>query len=123
MLYVNFAMVHYPTAEDGTELMSAAVAYGVEGGMIDSLLRRPTLSYQRLQTVQPLSDVELYDKIRRTVSNKHELQVLESFLVFNKYAFYLHEVLTPESLNYPQARSEDQLLPTDQSCSFLPYGT
>jgi glutamate dehydrogenase len=44
----------------------------------------PTLSYQRLQTTQPLSDEELYDKIRRTVPNKHELQVLESFLIFNK---------------------------------------
>jgi glutamate dehydrogenase len=41
-----------------------------------------------LQTVQPLSDAELFDKIRRTVPNKHELQVLESFLIFNKYAFY-----------------------------------
>ena len=46
---------------------------------------RPTLSYQRLQTTQPLSDDELYDKIRRTVTNKHELQVLESFLIFNKF--------------------------------------
>ena len=33
----------------------------------------------------PLSDQELYDKIRRSVPNKHELQVLESFLVFNKH--------------------------------------
>jgi len=47
---------------------------------------RPTLSYQRLQTVQPLTDSELYNKIRRTVSNKHEVQVLESFLIFNKFA-------------------------------------
>ncbi|KAE9386240.1 NAD(P)-binding protein [Gymnopus androsaceus JB14] len=45
----------------------------------------PTLSYQRLQTIQPLSDEELYDKIRRTVPNKHSLQVLESFLIFNKH--------------------------------------
>ena len=49
--------------------------------------KRPTLSYQRLQTVQPLTDSELYDKIRRTVPNKHELQVLESFLIFNKFVF------------------------------------
>ena len=49
------------------------------------LFLRPTLSYQRLQTTQPLSDDELYDKIRRTVTNKHELQVLESFLIFNKF--------------------------------------
>ena len=34
----------------------------------------------------PLSDAVLYDKIRRTVTNKHELQVLESFLIFNKCA-------------------------------------
>lgn len=33
----------------------------------------------------PLTDTELYDRIRRTVPNKHELQVLESFLIFNKY--------------------------------------
>ncbi|KAG6878078.1 hypothetical protein C0992_008614 [Termitomyces sp. T32_za158] len=39
----------------------------------------------RLQTTQPLTDEELYDKLRRTVHNKHELQVLESFLIFNKH--------------------------------------
>ncbi|KAE9391671.1 NAD-specific glutamate dehydrogenase [Gymnopus androsaceus JB14] len=66
LLYVNFAMVHYPASDHTTELM-------------------PTLSYQRLQTIQPLSDEELYDKIRRTVPNKHSLQVLESFLIFNKH--------------------------------------
>ncbi|KAL0574556.1 NAD-dependent glutamate dehydrogenase [Marasmius crinis-equi] len=65
LLYVNFAMIHYPTAESA-DLM-------------------PTLSYQRLQTVQPLSDEELYDRIRKTVPNKHDLQVLESFLVFNRH--------------------------------------
>ncbi|EKM49737.1 uncharacterized protein PHACADRAFT_265387 [Phanerochaete carnosa HHB-10118-sp] len=65
LLYVNFAMVHYP-ASDQAQLM-------------------PTLSYQRLQTQVPLSDQEIYDKIRRSVSNKHELQVLESFLIFNKH--------------------------------------
>ncbi|PFH54040.1 hypothetical protein AMATHDRAFT_73054 [Amanita thiersii Skay4041] len=65
LLYVNFAMTHYPAA-DNTQLM-------------------PTLSYQRLQTTQQYTDEELYDKIRRTVHNKHELQVLESFLIFNKH--------------------------------------
>ncbi|EPT00228.1 hypothetical protein FOMPIDRAFT_1023833 [Fomitopsis schrenkii] len=65
LLYVNFAMVHYP-ASDQANLM-------------------PTLSYQRLQTHQILSDQELYDKIRKSVPNKHELQVLESFLIFNKH--------------------------------------
>ncbi|KAG5637874.1 hypothetical protein H0H81_002837 [Sphagnurus paluster] len=66
LLYVNFAMTHYPAADNASQLM-------------------PTLSYQRLQTTQPLSDEELYDKIRRTVPNKHELQVLEAFLIFNKH--------------------------------------
>ncbi|KAH7926488.1 NADH-dependent glutamate dehydrogenase [Leucogyrophana mollusca] len=65
LLYVNFAMVHYP-ADENSGLM-------------------PTLSYQRLQTTQPLSDAELYDRIRRTVPNKQDLQVLESFLIFNKH--------------------------------------
>ncbi|KAF7296671.1 NAD-specific glutamate dehydrogenase [Mycena chlorophos] len=66
LLYVNFAMTHYPES----------VGEGLGG---------PTLSYQRLQTVQPLTDEELHDKLRRTVPNKHELQVLESFLIFNKH--------------------------------------
>ncbi|KAF8872238.1 NAD-specific glutamate dehydrogenase [Infundibulicybe gibba] len=66
LLYVNFAMTHYPASGDAAQLM-------------------PTLSYQRLQTTQPLTDEELYDKIRRSVPNKHELQVLESFLIFNKH--------------------------------------
>ena len=58
-------MVHYPQADEA-QLM-------------------PTLSYQRLQTQQILSDQELYDKIRKTATNKHELQVLEAFLIFNKH--------------------------------------
>ncbi|CAE6442417.1 unnamed protein product [Rhizoctonia solani] len=66
MLYVNFAMNHYPAQDEASQLM-------------------PTLSYQRLQTEQPLSDEELRDKLRRTVPNKQELQVLESFLIFNKH--------------------------------------
>ncbi|KAI0792961.1 NAD-specific glutamate dehydrogenase [Irpex lacteus] len=66
LLYVNFAMVHYPGADEASQLM-------------------PTLSYQRLQTVEVLTDQQLYEKIRRTVANKHELQVLESLLIFNKH--------------------------------------
>ena len=41
----------------------------------------------------PLSDAELYDKIRRTVTNKHELQVLESFLIFNKFVSCVRSAL------------------------------
>ncbi|KIJ94178.1 hypothetical protein K443DRAFT_134832 [Laccaria amethystina LaAM-08-1] len=66
LLYVNFAMTHYPPSDDASKLM-------------------PTLSYQRLHTVQPLNDAQLYDKIRRAAPNKHVLQVLGSFLVFNKH--------------------------------------
>ncbi|KAG8907902.1 NAD-dependent glutamate dehydrogenase [Tulasnella sp. 403] len=65
-LYVNFAMVHYPASEQASRQLM------------------PTLSYQRLTTVQPLSDQELLTKLRKTVPNKHELAVLESFLIFNK---------------------------------------
>ena len=46
-----------------------------------------------MQTQQILSDQELYDKLRKTVPNKHELQVLESFLIFNKYAARLLSAL------------------------------
>lgn len=69
---------------------------------------RPTLSYQRLQTGVVLSDEEILAQIRkcvpsvvlrltaeidrhtntrddhRTVLNKHDAQVLESFITFNK---------------------------------------
>lgn len=80
-------MVHYPASDNAGELMS--VSYYLTVYCISHwFLYRPTLSYQRLQTVQPLSDEELYDRIRRTVPNKHELQVLESFLIFNKYASF-----------------------------------
>ncbi|KAJ7083022.1 NADH-dependent glutamate dehydrogenase [Mycena epipterygia] len=67
LLYVNFALTHYPASST------------------DSGLDVPTLSYQRLTAAQPLDDAALYDKIRRAVPNKHELQVLEAFLVFNKH--------------------------------------
>ena len=42
------------------------------------------MSSAPVRTQMPLTDAELHDKIRRTVTNKHELQVLESFLIFNK---------------------------------------
>lgn len=81
---------------------------------------RPTLSYQRLQNTQPLTDEELYDKIRRTVPNKQDLQVLESFLVFNKYVCHLFRDIGLVDCHGPQARSEDKLLSTNQSRSFIP---
>ncbi|KZS93784.1 NAD-specific glutamate dehydrogenase [Sistotremastrum niveocremeum HHB9708] len=66
LLYVNFAVEHYPNLMD-------------RGALV------PTLSYQRLRTDQPLSDQELFDKIRKSVPNKHDFQIIESFLVFNKH--------------------------------------
>jgi len=66
MLYINFAMTHYPAAEEASQLT-------------------PTLSFQRLKTEQPLSDEELYAKIRKGASNQHAFQILEALLVFNKH--------------------------------------
>jgi glutamate dehydrogenase len=65
-LYINFAMVHYPAADEASQLT-------------------PTLSFQRLRTEQPLSDVELQAKIRKTVPDEKAQQVLEAMLVFNKH--------------------------------------
>ncbi|EGG04598.1 uncharacterized protein MELLADRAFT_49084 [Melampsora larici-populina 98AG31] len=67
LLYVNFALVHYISAPSARQQLM------------------PTLSYQRLQTGTPLTDQELYTKIRKVALNSHDLQVLESFLVFNKH--------------------------------------
>lgn len=55
LCYIHFAMVHYinPGAND----------------------LKPSLSYQRLQTVPVLSDAELLDKIKKTVANNHEFMV------------------------------------------------
>jgi glutamate dehydrogenase len=66
MLYINFAMTHYPAAEEASQLT-------------------PTLSFQRLKTEQPLTDEELYAKIRKGASNQHAFQILEALLVFNKH--------------------------------------
>ena len=39
MLYVNFAMVHYPAADDASQLMYAVIASEVRIELIDPLLR------------------------------------------------------------------------------------
>lgn len=36
---------------------------------------RPSLSYQRLQTIPVLNEAELLEKIKKTVSNNHEYMV------------------------------------------------
>jgi len=88
LLYVNFAMSHYPSPDDASQLAYVVpCCFFLSFSMSKWFCYSPTLSYQRLQTTQPLTDEELHDKIRRTVPNKHELQVLESFMIFNKYFF------------------------------------
>ncbi len=67
----------------------------------------------------PLTDAELYDRIRRTVPNKHELQVLESFLIFNKYV-HPNQCLIPTVLIWDQARLKDELLPADEGRALVP---
>lgn len=74
---------------------------------------RPTLSYQRLQTTQPLTDQELYEKIRKTAANKHELQVLESFLIFNKCVFPPFPSLTRANHTHPPTHERRHVLKTN----------
>ena len=62
LCYINFAMVHY-----------------INPGQDDL---KPSLSYQRLQTIPVLNEQELLDKIKKTVSNNHEYMV-RSFLDLN----------------------------------------
>ncbi|KAJ3105920.1 NAD-dependent glutamate dehydrogenase [Phlyctochytrium bullatum] len=65
LCYINFAMVHYinPAQND----------------------LAPSLSYQRLQTTPIMSDEELMEKIRKTVSNHHEYMIFESYMTFNRH--------------------------------------
>lgn len=65
LCYIHFAMVHYinPTAND----------------------LKPSLSYQRLQTIPVLNEHELLDKIKKTVSNNHEYMIFEAYVTFNKH--------------------------------------
>ena len=66
MLYINFAMVHYPAPDEASQLT-------------------PTLSFQRLKTEIPLTTEELYTVIRKKAQNLHALQILEALLIFNKH--------------------------------------
>ncbi|KAJ1560574.1 NAD-dependent glutamate dehydrogenase, partial [Cladochytrium tenue] len=65
LCYLNFAMAHYvsPSRSD----------------------LPPSLSFQRLQSIPTLTEAELLDKIKKTVSNNHELMIFESYLTFNKH--------------------------------------
>ncbi|KAI7851013.1 Glutamate/Leucine/Phenylalanine/Valine dehydrogenase-domain-containing protein [Circinella umbellata] len=64
LLYANFATVHYVNQREAS--------------------LEPTISYQRLTTVENLTNEELSHKIKLLTSNAHEQLVFESFLTFNK---------------------------------------
>ncbi|RKO87189.1 Glutamate/Leucine/Phenylalanine/Valine dehydrogenase-domain-containing protein, partial [Blyttiomyces helicus] len=65
LCYINFAMIHYINPRQD--------------------VLQPSLSYQRIQTAPILSDDELLEKIKKTVSNNHEFMIFESYITFNKH--------------------------------------
>jgi glutamate dehydrogenase len=65
LLYANFANVHYVNQREAS--------------------LQPTISYQRLATVENLTEEQLLKKIKTVTSNSHEQLVFESFLTFNKH--------------------------------------
>lgn len=65
LLYANFATVHYVNQREASI--------------------QPTMSYQRLTTVENLTAEQLSKKIKSVTSNAHEQLVFESFLTFNKH--------------------------------------
>lgn len=82
------------------------------------ILWRPTLSYQRLHTTQPLTDEDLHDKMRRAVPNKHELQVLEAFLIFNKRVTCFSRVLRSSDSFFRHVLKTNFYQPTKVALSF-----
>ena len=85
----------------------------------------PTLSFQRLKTEQPLSDEDLYHKIRKESANQHAFQILEALLVFNKHVlkcnFYqptsmLYRISSQSSTDFLQRSPfrSDWILPSCQ---------
>ncbi|KAG0172561.1 NAD-dependent glutamate dehydrogenase [Apophysomyces sp. BC1034] len=65
LLYANFAKVHYVNQREAS--------------------LQPTMSYQRLTTIEDLTDEQLSKKIKSLTSNAHEQLVFECFLSFNKH--------------------------------------
>lgn len=57
ILYINFAMTHYVMNQKENAL-------------------KPSLSFQRIKRDLALTEAEIRDKIRQTVSNQHELMVI-----------------------------------------------
>lgn len=101
LLYVHFANVHYPG-----------------GGSQDHELV-PTLSYQRLVKGEVLTDQQMYDRIRKVVTNKYERQVLEALLFFNK-AVLKTNFYTPTKVAL-SFRLDPNFLP-DVEYPLKPYG-
>ena len=103
LLYIQFAMTHYIQAQ-GAQLM-------------------PTLSYQRLHVNQVLSEDELQSKLRKTAANSHDLQVLQSFMTFNKAVLKTKSVTSFFGIctcTYIDWQWPLQLLPAHQSRPVLP---
>ncbi|KAG2217568.1 hypothetical protein INT45_004921 [Circinella minor] len=65
LLYANFATVHYVNQREASI--------------------QPTISYQRLTTVENLTNEQLSKKIKTMTSNAHEQLVFDAFLTFNKH--------------------------------------
>ncbi|ORX62688.1 NAD-dependent glutamate dehydrogenase [Hesseltinella vesiculosa] len=65
LLYANFAHVHYVHPREST--------------------LQPTMSYQRLTTLEHLTDDQLLKKIHAMTSNSHEQLVFEAMLTFNQH--------------------------------------
>ncbi|KAI8646021.1 Glutamate/Leucine/Phenylalanine/Valine dehydrogenase-domain-containing protein [Parasitella parasitica] len=65
LLYAHFAKVHYVNQRE--------------------VSLQPTISYQRLSTVEDLTEEQLLKKIKTVTSNSHEQLVFEAFMTFNKH--------------------------------------
>lgn len=79
----------------------------------------PTLSFQRLKTEQPLSDQELYQKIRKEATNQHAFQILEALLVFNKHVIKCN-FYQPTSELFGSLGIEDHQLTTFRGRTVFP---
>lgn len=99
LLYTHFAKVHYVNDAQ--------------------IVASPTISYQRLSTMEDLSEEQLLKKIKSATSNSHEQLVFEAFMTFNKHVlktnFYQS---TKVALSF---RMDPRFLP-DIEYPIAPYG-
>ncbi|CAO3633164.1 unnamed protein product [Mucor fragilis] len=65
LLYAHFAKVHYVNQREAS--------------------LQPTISYQRLTTMENLTEEQLLKKIKAVTSNSHDQLVFEAFMTFNKH--------------------------------------